>query len=202
MGLTEQTLVKVAEWLFQGVEVATYYLGLIVVPSPWTASTAVTTGTYGTPTVASFNAITGQTGKIFKATTGGTTGSSQPTWPTTAGGTVTDGTVVWTECSLLFDAGTFTGAEPSGNNYSRPSETANATNFPNPATGEPVLLDSGTTFSFPTPSGGWGYAAGFLLSDAASGGNIWEWGAMTSLLQVVTGSSPSFAAASLILSLS
>ena len=40
----------------------------------------------------------------FKCTTAGTTGSSEPIWPTNIGNQVTDGTVVWTAVSSVYDA--------------------------------------------------------------------------------------------------
>lgn len=167
----------------------THFVGLLGA-SLWAASSSFSLGAYVIPTT--FGSISGEQGKIFKATTGGTSGSSQPTWPTTEGGTVTDGSVTWTEVSLLFQAGTFTGAEITGNNYARVSVTANSTNFPSASNAEPSVLQNGTAITFPTPSADWGLIVGFLTSDASTAGNIWQWGAMTSALDAPGGSTPAF----------
>lgn len=173
---------------------ATHNIGLLAVPNPtgvWTATHAYTLGQYVIPST--FDSISGQQGKIFKATTAGTSGASEPTWPTSEGGTVVDGgTLTWTEVSLLFQAGTFTGAEISGSNYARVAVTANSTNFPNASSAEPSVTQNGTAISFPTPSADWGFVVGWIDSDASTAGNIWEWGAMTTHLDAPSGSSPSF----------
>lgn len=170
------------------------FFGLIVVTNAtglWTASHAYTSGQYVVPTA--FNSGSGNIGRIFKCTVSGTSGSSQPTWPTTAGGTVVDGgTLVWTEVTLLFGAGTFTSAEPSGNNYSRVSVTMNSTNFPNASSASPSVSENGTAISFPTPSGDWGLAVGWVESDASTAGNYWYWGVLSSYIDCGSGSSPSF----------
>ena len=168
---------------------ATHYVGLLTATT-WQASSAYSSGAYVIPTT--FGSIAGQQGKIFKCTTAGTSGSSQPTWTTTEGGTNSDNTVTWTEVSLLFQAGTFTGAEISGNNYGRIAVTANSTNFPNATSAEPAVLSNGTAITFPTPSADWGLAVGFIVADASTAGNIWTWGAMTSALDCPPGSTPSF----------
>lgn len=174
---------------------ATINVGLLVVPNPtgvWTAAHAYTSGQYVIPTT--FNSISTQVGKIFKCTTSGTSSGTQPTWPTTAGGTVTDGgTLVWTEITNLFQAGTFTGAEASGGSYARVAVTANSTNFPNASSASPSVSENGTAVSFPSPSADWGYAVGWLESDASSAGNYWFWAALTSFIDCGIGSSPSFA---------
>jgi hypothetical protein len=168
---------------------ATHYVGLLTATT-WAATSSYTLGAYVIPTT--FGSITGQQGKIFKCTTGGTSGGSQPTWTTTEGGTNADNTATWTEASLLFQAGTFTAAEVAGNNYGRAPVTANSTNFPNASSAEPAVLQNGTAITFPTPSAAWGFAVGFLVSDASTAGNVWAWGAMTSALDCPSGSTPSF----------
>lgn len=173
---------------------ATHYVGLLTATT-WLASTAYSAGAYVIPTT--FGSISGQQGKIFKCTTAGTSGTAQPTWPTTAGGTVTDGGATWTEVSDLFQQGTFTGSEISGNAYARVAVTANSTNFPSASSAQPAVISNGASIAFPTPTADWGLAVGFLLSDAATAGNIWAWGAMTSALDCASGSSPSFAASAL-----
>lgn len=174
---------------------ATLYTGLIVVANStgvWTASHAYTSGTYVIPTT--FDSLSGNIGRIFKCTTSGTSGSSAPIWPTTAGGTVTDGgTLVWTECTLLFQAGTFTSAEPSGSNYSRVAVTANSTNFPNATSASPSVSSNGTATTFPSPSADWGFAVGWVESDASTAGNYWYWGVLATHIDCGSGSTPSFA---------
>lgn len=182
---------------------ATWFVGLLCVPNPtgvWTASHAYSSGQYAIPTT--FDSIAGQQGKIFKCTTAGTTGSSEPAWTTAEGGTVSDGTVVWTEASLLFQAGTFTGLEPSGNNYSRVSATANSTNFANATAAEPSVTQNSTAVNFPQPSADWGFAVGMIMADLSSGGNVWDWGAMTSHLDCPAGSNPSIGVNALSFSIS
>jgi hypothetical protein len=179
---------------------AIHYVGLIGATA-WQALHAYTSGAYVIPTT--FASITGQQGKIFVCTTPGTSAASEPTWPTAEGGAVTDGgALVWTEVSLRFQAGTFTGAEISGNNYSRVPVTANSTNWPNASNAEPSVMQNGVAITFPVPSADWGPIAGFTLADASTTGNIWFWGAMTSALNAVLGSTPSFGISTLSISMS
>jgi hypothetical protein len=171
---------------------ATHYVGLLGATT-WLTGHAYSLGAYVIPTT--FGSITGQTGKIFKCTTAGTSAGSQPTWPTTAGGTVTDGgTLVWTEVSLLFQAGTFTGAEVTGTSYARVAVTGNSTNFPNASSAQPAVIQNGTAITFPSPGSDWGLAVGWFTSDAASDGNVSAWGALSSAPDCPSGSTPSFAA--------
>lgn len=178
---------------------ATHYVGLIGATT-WQSLHAYTSGQYVIPTT--FATIAGQQGKLFKVTTSGTSAGSEPTWPTSEGGTVVDGGVTWTEVSLLFQAGTFTGAEISGNNYGRVAVTANSANFPNASNAEPSVMQNGTAITFPTPSADWGPIVGFTIADASTTGNIWFWGAMGSALNAVSGSIPSFGSGTLSLSMS
>jgi hypothetical protein len=168
---------------------ATHHIGLLKAVQ-WASTTGYAVGAYAIPSA--FGSIGGDVGKIFKCTTAGTSGSSEPSWPTSAGGTVVDGTVTWTEVSILFESGSFTGAEISGANYSRASVTASSTNFPAASSAQPAVLENGTAISFPSPSADWGLVVGWIDSDAASGGNIWAWGAMTSALDAPSGSNPAF----------
>lgn len=199
MGLTTLALQKLLNAYTQNAAVggpATHYLGLGTATT-WQASHAYSSGAYVIPTT--FGSISGQTGKIFKCTTAGTSGSSQPTWPTSAGGTVTDGGVTWTEITNLFQAGTITGLEISGNNYSRVAVTANSTNFPNASNAEPTVVSNGVAFTMPTPSADWGLAVCALLFDASTSGNLWDWAPTTSALDCAAGSTPSFAVGALTL---
>lgn len=178
---------------------ATLYVGLLTA-SQWTASTAYSAGAYVIPTT--FNSISGEQGKIFKCTTAGTSGTTQPTWPTGEGATVTDNTVTWTEVSLLFQAGTFTGAEVATGGYARVGVAANSTNFPAASSAEPSVLSNGTAVTFASPTADWGLQVGWILADAATAGNIWVWGAMNSALDASAGSTPSFGVSALQVKLS
>ena len=177
---------------------ATHNIGLMT-GTTWLATHAYSSGAYVIPTT--FASITTQAGKIFKCTTAGTSSGTQPTWPTTTGGTVVDGTVTWTEVSLLFAQGTFTGAEISGNAYARVAVTANSTNYPNATSAQPAVLSNGTVITFPSPTADWGLAIGWLDSSASTAGNIWAWAPMTTALDCASGSTPSFAISALSLSL-
>lgn len=63
----------------------------------WASSTAYSVG-------AIVRASTLQaSGLVFRCSTAGTSSSTQPTWPTDIGSTVTDGTVVWTAISSVYE---------------------------------------------------------------------------------------------------
>lgn len=176
---------------------ATFYVGLLTA-TIWQATHAYTLNQYVIPTTfASKVTAQGQQGVIFVCTTAGTSGASEPTWPSTEGGTVTDGGVTWTEVSLRFQAGTFTGAEVAGNAYGRIAVTANSTNFPAASSAEPSVLSNGTAINFASPTADWGLVPGWIKADALTVGNIWEWGVMTTALDAASGSNPSIAVGAL-----
>lgn len=89
------------------------------------------------------------------------------------------------------DAGS---SEVSGNNYSRSAVTNNATNWPAAAGKE---QDNGEDVPFATPSGPWGTVTHFGVWDAASGGNILGWGALTTSEAPDDGDTVSFPAGTL-----
>jgi len=64
----------------------------------WSANTSISLGTV----VAAASQIL-PTGLVFKCTTAGTTGGTEPAFGTDVGSTVTDGTVVWTAISSVFE---------------------------------------------------------------------------------------------------
>ena len=64
----------------------------------WSANTAISLGTV----VAAASQVL-PTGLVFKCTTAGTTGGTEPSFGTDVGSTVTDGTVVWTSISSVFE---------------------------------------------------------------------------------------------------
>ncbi len=63
----------------------------------WSSNTAISLGTV----VAATQVV--PTGLVFKCTTAGTTGGTEPAFGTDVGSTVTDGTVVWTAISSVFE---------------------------------------------------------------------------------------------------
>lgn len=198
MPLTTYADQKVLNALLQAASLgspATWYVGLLQCTGPWMPSIAYTAGQYVVPTT--FNSTTpGSPGRIFVCSTGGTSSATtQPTWPTTAGGTVGDGSgaLVWTEVTNLFQQGTFTSAELSGNNYSRTAVTANNTNFANATSAQPAVTYNATAISWSSPSAQWNATCALILADASTSGNIWWWSDMSQLVQAPPSSSPAIA---------
>lgn len=81
-------------------------------------------------------------------------------------------------------------AEPSGNNYSRLAVTNNLTNFPAASAG---AKSNGVAFTFPTPSGSWGTITHVAIFDAASGGNMLDFGALAAAKTIGNGDVVQFA---------
>lgn len=165
---------------------ATIYFGLIGPnKGKWTATTAYTTSDYVIPTTAN--------GRLYKCTTAGTSAGSEPTWPTTVGGTVSDGTAVWTEQTVAFDAGT--APEVTGGSYVRGSLTNNTTNFPTPSLVAQLeqIQNAVAVSNFPTPSGNWGtngWISHVMLFDASSAGNPLMYWDLTTPVQVTSSATP------------
>lgn len=94
------------------------------------------------------------------------------------------------------------GTEPSGNNYSRPSVTNNATNWPNASTVSGVGTKSnGTDITFATPSGSWGNCTHFMVMNhatATSIANMVGWGALTTARTIASGDPVKFPTGSLV----
>ena len=159
---------------------STLYIGLIVA-NPWRASVSVTLGQYataGNPNVFS----SGTNRSIQLCTTAGTSASVEPVWNQTPGGTTTDGsTVVWTETSLLFNAGTFpSGVEPTDVDYARASLDNSAPIY----FGDPRLTTPNPIVQWPTAVHNWGTVVGIFVADASTGGNIYAWGLTTTVTPV------------------
>ena len=67
--------------------------------------------------------------------------------------------------------------EPSGNNYARVAVTSTTGNWGAAGGGFPASIANASSFNFPTPSGsGWGTIVNWFFSDAATGGNILDFG--------------------------
>ncbi len=95
------------------------------------------------------------------------------------------------------------GAEPSGNNYSRLSQTNNATNWPNASTsGGVTTKKNGVDVIFAAPSGSWGTITHFMVMNHATGtamSNMIAWGVLGASRAITTGSAPHFPINSLVI---
>lgn len=149
---------------------ATDYIGLICT-TQWAKATPVLAGAY---VIGSAFASTNR--KIYVCTTPGTTGSSEPSWNQGAGATTSDGSVVWTETTALFEAGSFTGAEPTDTNYARVGMVNNGTNWGSPTGSDPASVANAVQQTFGQSAQPWGWVAGFFLSTALTGGTPNAWG--------------------------
>lgn len=178
-----------ATWMciYFGVPKRPIYIGLILATRGyWAASTAYSVGDYVLPTAPN--------GHMYKCTTAGTSGSTQPTWPTTNNGTVTDGTVVWTECYSVLEAGTF--AEVSGGGYARVNLNPSDTNWAN-TNGTNAQTSDSVAITYPAATANWGLVFGSFEADQSSGGNIMEYTVITTPQQINSGATASFAAGAL-----
>ena len=185
---------------------ATHYCGLLVAATR-ASSTPYSVGQYiANPTFPFFNPTVSSVWSIFKCTVAGTTAASAPGGFASsggAGGTITDGGVTWTEVSNLFAGQNFTGAEPSGGSYARPSISNNNTSWPVPTGGNPAQVQNGQTITFPQVTAPWGQIAGWAMFDAVTAGNARWWGLLNALSEVatVTSVTPDFAVDALTLTL-
>lgn len=68
------------------------------------------------------------------------------------------------------------------NAYARASLATNNTNFPATTLGSP--LTNGAAITWPAPTGAWGTATHWAVFDAATGGNMIEFGQLTTPLVV------------------
>jgi hypothetical protein len=71
--------------------------------------------------------------------------------------------------------------EVSGNNYSRKSFSADTSHFAAPSGAAPATMATNANLVFATPSGSWGAVTGWGLYDAASGGNLLDYGTFGSV---------------------
>ncbi len=79
---------------------------------------------------------------------------------------------------------------PGGNGYARVAVTNNLTNWPAASGG---AKSNGTVVTFPTATGSWGTVGWFFISDAASGGNLYGHGSLTTAKTIDSGDTASFA---------
>jgi hypothetical protein len=102
------------------------------------------------------------------------------------------------------------GTEVSGGSYARVTVAAALANFAGTQSAGSTTASSGTggatsnnaAITFPAPTANWGSITHFTLMDAASGGNAWVHGALTTPKTVNNGDpAPSFPAAALALTL-
>lgn len=89
------------------------------------------------------------------------------------------------------------GTEVSGGGYARKAVTNDATNWPAASGGS---KSNGTAIVFDEASSDWGTVEAFGIFDAASGGNLLYWGAVTPSKTVNNGQTARFPAGSLVIS--
>jgi hypothetical protein len=96
------------------------------------------------------------------------------------------------------------GTEVTGGNYSRLSVTCNSTNWTNSqasgtgaSTGTDGTIENGVTFTFPTPSAGWGTVVSCAVYDASSGGNLLWYGTLNTSKVINSGDVVDFPAGTL-----
>ena len=88
-------------------------------------------------------------------------------------------------------------AEPEGASYERLSVTNNVTNWPAAAG---ASKENGVDFTFAAPSGSWGTITHFAIFDAGSGGNMLDFGELTTPRAIDAASDPvRFAAGALVI---
>jgi len=100
---------------------------------------------------------------------------------------------LWTATLSAASTGA-TAGEVSGGSYARVSITCNTTNFPSASGGS---ISNGTAINFATPTASWGTVTYVAILDAATGGNILYFGALTTSQTISSGNTVSFAASSL-----
>jgi hypothetical protein len=97
------------------------------------------------------------------------------------------------------------GTEASGGSYARVAVTSSLTNWAGTQSAGSTTASSGTggqtsnnaAITFPTPTAGWGTVTHFGIYDAASGGNLLFWGALTIAKTINQADTVTFPAASL-----
>lgn len=93
--------------------------------------------------------------------------------------------------------------EPSGSGYARVAVANSTANFgaaaTQPATGYEVV--NAVALAFPAATGAWGTVTYFGVFDAATGGNLLAYGALTTAQTIASGDTASFAASALTITL-
>lgn len=97
------------------------------------------------------------------------------------------------------------GTEVSGGSYARVAVASSLANWAGTQAAGSTVASSGTggqtsnngAITFPTPSAGWGTVTHFGIYDAASGGNLLFWGALTIAKTINQADTVTFPAASL-----
>lgn len=90
------------------------------------------------------------------------------------------------------------GTEVSGGGYARKAVTNNSTNFPAASSGS---QSNGTAIAFAAATASWGVVTSFGIFDAATGGNLLVWGALTANKTIDTGDTVTFAVGALTITL-
>ncbi len=140
---------------------------------------------------------------LYKVTTAGTTAASAPSYPGAANEAITDGTAVLTEQTSALDQNTAE-VEPSGGAYARVQVAASLANMSGTQGAGTTAVSSGTTGSisnnnqlaFPASTAAWAAAPamvwGVAIYDAATAGNLLQWGSMGSPQNVGSGVTVTF----------
>lgn len=192
----------------------------------WMALFVINKGLRGNSTAYSLNDVISLTANggaggdtkqhLYYCTTAGTTASSQSGYLGVPGEAITDGTAAFTEMSAIIDSNTGFPAgfsEVSGGSYARVKMAAGAvatlTDWAGTQADASTTASTGTSgttsnnaaATFPAPTGNWANGSNMVGAsgwyDAATGGNLWFWGALTTPKTVNSGdSAPSFPAAS------
>lgn len=89
------------------------------------------------------------------------------------------------------------GTECSGNGYARAAAANDGSLWGTPSGGS---SSNALAVQFPEPTGSWGTVTHFAIFDAASGGNLLRWGALTTPRSVSVGYIPFFPVGSLTIS--
>ena len=140
---------------------------------------------------------------LYKVTTAGTSAAAAPSYPGNANEVITDGTVVLTEQTSGLDAGTAI-VEPSGGAYARVQVAASLANMSGTqgagttaaSSGSSGTISNNNQLAFPASTAAWATAPamvwGVAIYDAASAGNLVQWGSLGSPQNVGSGVTVTF----------